>query len=194
MKWPRWLKRSRDGVSEEAAAWRREWAAAIEAPDAAALERLRQSLTAVAAAMASRDGQPAAADLETEEEMLDAFGRLVDLHASIAGGALPRVETTHRVVGTDVCHFTAPASMPDETAQPSGRLLLTGTRALFVGGPRLVALPWHAAAEILRTDRDVLIVKHDRTDLLRFRCNTYGDALAAAILARHLMGARRRTL
>lgn len=194
MKWPRWLKRTPDGVSEEAAAWRREWTAAIAAPDAAALDRLRQSLAAVAAAMASRNGHPAAADLETEEEMLDALARLVDLHAAIDGGALPRIDTTHRVVGADVCHFTAPASMPDAAAQPSGRLLLTGTRALFVGGPRLVALPWHAAAEIVRTDRDVLIVKHDRTDLLRFRCNTYGDALAAAILARHLMGAGRRTL
>ena len=78
-------------------------------------------------------------DVEIEEEMLDGLERLVALTGELQASRLPSVETTHRVVGTDVCHYSAPASMPEDPAQPSGRLLLTGTRAVFIGGAKLTA-------------------------------------------------------
>ena len=50
--------------------------------------------------------------------------------------------------GADRCHFSAPVSMPDDPAQPTGRLLLTSTRAVFAGGARTPALAWHATREV----------------------------------------------
>ena len=98
-------------------------------------------------------------DIEIEREMLDWLEQLAAIHAA---PGLPIVETGHRVVGTDVCHFTAPASMPDDPSQPSGRLILTNARAIFAGGARAVTVPWHAAGRILQQERDVVIVRHDR--------------------------------
>jgi hypothetical protein len=171
-------------------AWRREWADAIKAPNAAALERLRNALHVQ---------PPLADDIELEEEMLEGLERLITLAADLADGRLPRLETSHRIVGTDPCHFSAAVSMPEDPAQPTGRLLLTGTRAVFAGGARPTTLAWHAAAEIVQTDRDVLLIRSDRETAYRFRCNNYGDALTAAAIARHLAGrargrARSRTL
>src|SRR5919202_1389582 len=88
-------------------------------------------------------------------EMLDALERLVAVSADLAGGRLPRVDTTHRVVGGDECHFSAPVSLPEDPSQPTGRLLLTSTRAVFAGGVHPITLPWYAAAEIAHVDRDV---------------------------------------
>ena len=101
-------------------------------------------------------------DLEIEEEMLDALRQLLDLERELAASRLPIVETTHRVVGSDRCHFSAPVSMPDDPAQPTGRLLLTSTRAVFAGGARTPALPWHAAREVVQSGRDLLFVFRTR--------------------------------
>jgi len=184
-----WLKRpviNGNGLNT----WRREWEQTVASPNPAALERLRHALHV----------QPALSDdVEIEEEMLDGLERLVALTDDLAGGRLPHLETTHRIVGTDACHFSAPVSMPDDVAQPTGRLLLTGTRAVFAGGARPTTLAWHAAAEVLRVERDVLLIRSDRETAYRFRCNNYGDALIAAAIARHLAArargmARSRTL
>jgi hypothetical protein len=171
-------------------AWRREWADAVAAPSTAALERLRSALHVQA---------PFADDIEIEEEMLEGLERLIALTVNLAEGRLPNLETTHRIVGTDACHFSAPVSMPEDATQPTGRLLLTGTRAVFAGGARPTTLAWHAAAEVVQADRDVLLIRSDRETAYRFRCNNYGDALTAAAIARHLAArargsARSRTL
>ena len=48
-------------------------------------------------------------------------------------------------MGQEECHFIAPASLPDDPLQPSGRVLLTARRALFAGGgatvPRVSEIP-----------------------------------------------------
>lgn len=80
---------------------------------------------------ALRATPPFADDLEIEEEMLDGLRQLLELERELRASHLPRVETSHRVVGSDRCHFSAPVSMPDDPAQPTGRLLLTSTRAAF---------------------------------------------------------------
>jgi hypothetical protein len=157
-------------------AWRREWTAAVAAEDGGRIAGLRQSLDALGL---TPD------DLEIEMEMMEGLAALADIAARLREGDLPVVETGHRVVGTDVCHFTAPASIPDDAAQPSGRVILTGQRAIFAGSGRAASIAWHKIAEILQTERDVLLVLHDRETAHRFRFNSFADALCGAALSRH---------
>jgi hypothetical protein len=159
-----------------AAAWRERWENAAQARDAVAAAALRQELD---------NGISLGPDLEIEYEMADALDRMIALAAELDAGRVPRLETTHRVVGSDACHFSAPASLPDDQSQASGRVLLTSTRAVFVGGAKLASVPWHAVREAARVHRDLLLIR-SADDGLRLRFNTYGDALAAAALAAHL--------
>jgi hypothetical protein len=160
-------------------AWREAWSAAVAALDAGAIADLEAAL---------RRQPPLADDLEIEEEMLDGLRQLLELERQIAAGHLPIVETTHRVVGSDRCHFSAPVSAPDDPAQPTGRLLLTSTRAVFAGGARAPALPWHGVREVVHAGRDLLFVSNRDTGEggQRFRCNSFGDALCGAAIARAL--------
>jgi len=179
-----WFRSRRaSGNDRRVAEWRKAWNAAAMTGDTAQLVPLRAQLDA----MGLSDD-----DVEIEREMLDALQDLADLVTAVRAGGLPAVETGHRVVGSDRCHFSAPASMPDEASQPSGRLLLTSGRAVFVGGAHVATAPWHSVGEALHLDRDLVLIRSDRDKLYRFRCNTFGDALRAAFLARELMGARRR--
>lgn len=177
MRWFGWLKRqnARDhGILQE---WHKAWSAAVDAPSRAEAERLRQRLTEIGLE---------ADDHEIEREMLEGLESLIDVTESVGAGPPPSIVTGHRAVGSDRCYFSAPASLPDDPAQPSGTLLLTSTRAIFVGGARAVTIPWHRVAVCKRQDRDLLLIRSDRQDLYRVRCNTYGDALHAAFLVRHL--------
>lgn len=125
-------------------------------------------------------------EIEIEREMLDGLEQVSRLRAALAANGVPVVETGHRVVGTETCHFSAPSSMPDDAAQPSGRLILTGARAIFAGGARALTLPWHAVADVMQQERDVILVRHDRETFHRFRCNVFADAMCAGLLARTL--------
>lgn len=181
MGWLRWLKRTN---TEDArlAGWHKAWSAAAEAPDKAGAERLRAALADIGV----EDDA-----CEIEREMLEGLEALVELSAAVDGGLPPPIVTGHRAVGGDRCYFSAPASMPDLPAQPCGTLLLTGTRAIFVGGASAVTIPWHLVAACRRQDRDLLLIRSDRPDLHRLRCNTYGDALHAAYVAAQLNPRRR---
>ncbi len=132
-------------------------------------------------------------EIEMEREMLSGLEAFLALRDTIARGTLPTVETGHRVVGTDICHFSAPCSMPDEPSQPSGRLILSGSRAIFAGGARAVTVPWHAVARVLHEQRDVVLVRPDREAIYRFRCNVFADTLSAALLARTLTSRHRQS-
>ena len=174
---------SRSGASNGGlSTWHREWRDALAAPDTARADSLARALDAL--------GLPGD-DIEIEREMLDGLRRLLDLEAAVAGAGLPAVQTGHRVIGAESCHFSAPASMPDDAAQPAGRLLLTGARAVFVGGGRTASVPWHAVIDARHADRDVVLVTRDRRGFHRFRCNTFADAMCGAFLGRRLAGARR---
>jgi hypothetical protein len=165
-------------------AWRASWARAVASLDASAVGELASALARM---------PPLADDLEVEDEMLDALRQLLDLERDLAASRLPLVDTTHRVVGADRCHFSAPVSMPDDAAQPTGRLLLTSSRAVFAGGSRTPAVAWHATREVLQQDRDLLFVRVGVDDGYRFRCNSFADALCGAAIARYLMRSARRT-
>ena len=179
MGWRDWFKRNTDDGRTRA--WGEAWTQAVAAPDRDGAVRLREQLDALAL---SED------ETELEREMLDALDALVELSSSTEREGPPAIETGHRAVGNEPCYFSAPASLPDDPAQPSGTLLLTRTRAIFLGGGRSLTIPWHSVGECLQQHRDLLLVRVDRQDLSRLRCNSFTDALRAAFLARHL--SRRR--
>ena len=178
MRFIRRFLRTRD-AERKLGQWQRDWAKAVANPDRSGIGELRARLERIAAP----DG-----DLEIEREMLEALEHVVDVAAAVAADGLPIVATGHRVVGADVCHFTAPVSMPDDPAQPSGRLLLTNARAIFVGGARGMAVAWHAVAPPTQSHRDLILIRADQQALYRFRCNSFDDAICAAFIARRLAG------
>jgi hypothetical protein len=171
-------KRRAGGSNPAALAWREAWSRAVAGLDAGAVPTLEAGL---------KQHPPFSDDLEIEEEMLEALRRLLAVEQDLAVSRLPVVETTHRVVGSDECHYSAAVSMPDDPAQPTGRLLLTSTRAVFAGGARTPGMPWHATREVLQTGRDLLFIRSTVEDGHRFRCNSFTDALVGAAIARHLM-------
>ena len=174
-----WLRTGTDDGGETKA-WREQWTRAVASRDPAALDRLAADL---------RRAPPLADDLEVEEEMLDGLRQLLELERDLAAAHVPIIDTAHRVVGADRCHFSAPVSMPDDPAQPTGRLLLTSTRAVFAGGARTPAVPWHGTREIVQSGRDLIFVfkRAGEDEGLRFRCNSFADALCGAAIGRHLM-------
>lgn len=174
-----WLRRKTDRAAH---AWRDQWARALASPDAEAVASLEAAL---------RRQPPIADDLELEEEMLDALRQLVDLSRELDAARLPIVDTSHRLVGGDVCHFSAAVSVPDDPAQPTGRLLLTSRRAAFAGGGRVPALAWHAVRQIAQDGRDLLFVHAGGEDAVRFRCNSFTDAVCGAAIARFLVRRQR---
>lgn len=174
-----WFKRAKK--QDPLAPWRVAWTEAIDGPGGPDVTALRQQFDA------ARGGVE---DVEVELEMLDAAEALAGLHRVHATTGLPTVDTHHRVIGAEACHFTAPASLPGDQAQASGRLLFTSTRAVFVGGGRSTLTAWHTVHEVLRSDRDVLLVKPDASAAGHYRFNTYTDAVTAAFLARQLRKAR----
>lgn len=162
--------------------WRERWSAAVTSAEPTRIESLRRELDALGFA----DD-----DIEIEREMLEALTERETLAESIRSSGLPHVETGHRVVRNEPCHYSEPASMPDKSSQPSGRLLLTSNRAIFVGSGTTVAAAWHTIATVVHAERDVVLVKNGGEDAYRFRCNTYGHALCAAFLASEILRLRR---
>jgi hypothetical protein len=172
------------GRVDALAEWRNDWAARIvQGADGDAA--LRTRLEALAAT------EP---DVEMELEMLDALDQLRTVQRDVAAGSLPVVETQHRVIGAETCHFSAPASMPGDHQQSAGRVLLTGSKAVFVGSGRSSGTAWHMVHAIARLDRDVLLTRPDTTPLAHFRFNTYADAVVCAFLAERLKPSRRARL
>lgn len=178
-----WLKKDRKG-DNALGQWRAAWASAV-AGNGTSDDELRQRLEALSAHEA---------DIEVELEMLDALVQLRAAQAAAANGGLPAVETQHRVLASEACHFSAPASLASDQAQASGRVLFTGSRAVFVGAGRTSACPWHMVHEIGRVDRDVLFVRADGSAAAHFRFNTFGDAVLGAFLAQQLKQSRRPRL
>jgi len=176
-----WWKERQRQAEPAGTAWRAQWAAAVDAADAGAIEQLRSELMTLAATVE---------DVEIEQEMLDGLTALVSLAPALRAGQLPRVVTGHRVVGSDVCAFSAPASLVDDPAQPAGRVILTDRRAIFAGGGPSVSVPWHRVGAVLRADRDLLLVLAGTEASQRFRFNSYADALCGVAIARHLTPAR----
>jgi hypothetical protein len=182
--WRRWLGRTASQADRARESWRQAWTAAAAQPDCGRVESLHAELEALALPEE---------EIELEREMLEGLAAMCRQLAQL-DGCLPSVETGHRVIGTEACHFSAPAFMPDEPSQPAGRLLFTGARAVFVGGGKPSTIPWHSIAEVHFSARDVLLVRADGQRLYRFRTNSYTDALCGTQIALRLMPKRSRAL
>lgn len=178
--WLRGDTRAHDTLAE----WRQAWQRAIDAPADGDLLALRRALEAAT---------PADADVELELEMLEALEELRRVQDDAARDALPVIETQHRIVAAERCHFSSPASIADDAAQTSGRVLITPTRVVFVGAGRTQALAWHAVREVARMGRDVALVRVDRS-AVQFRFNTFSDAVVTTFLAAHFKDPRRPRL
>jgi hypothetical protein len=153
------------------AAW---WQAALACEAAPTLDALAD----LSARMTSQATSPDEA--ERQAEMLDGLGEL----AALWDQALPVLSTQHRVIGTDVCHMAMPACLVGLTDQP-GKVLLTSERLIHVGsGVR--AWPWHRIGGVERLERRLDITILGSTDTMNLICNSYGDAMTAAYLARRL--------
>lgn len=155
---------------------RAEIEAARHAGGRAALERLR----ARPAQLGLSDD-----DADLEMELLDGLVEVERLKEQEAAGApLPQVETSHRAVAGETCHFAAPASRPDVAGDGGGKLFLTSRRLVYIGTTP-AAVSWAHVAAVHAASRDFVVrARPDR--LLAFRCNSYADALAAAWIATHL--------
>lgn len=177
-----WWRRAGGRAAEQATqAWIAAWHQAIQARDETALQALE---------VQTRQRSTAGEDVEIEEEMIDAARRAIALEREIDSTGLPVLTTNHRVVGMDACHFSAPASLVDDGSQPSGRLLFTSSRGIFVGGPKLIQIPWQSVRDAQDHERDIRLIRG--AEAIRFRCNTYGDAIAGALIARRLVQRGRR--
>ena len=176
MGWFDWW-RSNGAAERWTRQWKKDWAAAVEDPDAATAAALRARLEAAG---------PDDERYEIEREMLEGLEAVLELGNTVAARGPETIVTGHRAVGADRCYFSAPVSLPDDPGQPSGTLLLTNLRAIFIGGSRAVTVPWHAVGRSFPQNRDLVLIRTDREDLHRFRCNSFADAMRAAFLARHL--------
>jgi hypothetical protein len=179
-----WL-RGRPRAHDKLVEWRQGWQRALEAPGNGDLAALRRDLD---------QAVPPDGDVEVELEMLEALEQLRQFQQDAARGTLPVLETQHRLVAAEGCHFTAPASVTDEAAQASGRVLVTPSRVVFVGAGRTQVTAWHAVRDVVRIERDVALVRADRSPAAQFRFNTYTDAVVTAFLAAHFKDARRPRL
>jgi hypothetical protein len=167
--WRAFRKSSTSKVDE---AWWRSADAAAGAPTATAIDQLARGL---APASTAPD------EAERQEEMLSG---LRDLVALAAATALPALATQHRVIGADLCHFIAPVSLGAD-ANAAGKLFLTSTRLVFVGG-RPTAWPWHRVRHVTRAGRDLVVVVTGEPEPVVLRCNTFGEALVGHYMATRL--------
>lgn len=87
---------------------------------------------------------------------------------------LPVLHTQHRVIGSDACHYMAPASVIAEV-DAGGKVFVTSAKIIFASGS-VVCWPWHLITRIRREERDLVIDLKGRP-AVRLRVNTYGDAL-----------------
>ena len=120
------------------------------------------------------------ASIEDDPEIVQEMDEgLEAVRRAEAAGSLPVLDTQHRAIGSDACHLAVPVSRPDE-ADAFGKLFITNRRVIF-SGPSPVSLGLGHIIKADRQQRDVVIVSGS-AGLLRFRCNSFGDAMMAAWL------------
>src|SRR5256885_5987959 len=109
-----WLKRRSSPSDQRLHRWHLAWA------EAARRAATNHGTDQIGRLQAELDAfELPADDLEIEREMLEALRDRETLAVIVRTCGLPVVETGHRVVGIDRCHYSAPASMPDRPGEPS---------------------------------------------------------------------------
>ncbi|RPJ71596.1 MAG: hypothetical protein EHM24_11840 [Acidobacteria bacterium] len=151
--------------------------AARQAGGRAALDRLRTR----PAELGLSDDE---ADLELE--LLEGLIEVGTLNEQAAGGApLPVMETNHRALAGEPCHFAAPASRPDIAGDGGGKLFVTPRRLVYIGSTP-VTLSWAHVSAVNAMARDIVVGARAERHLV-FRCNSYVDALRGAWIASRLL-------
>jgi hypothetical protein len=140
MAWSFFKKRA-DPPHPDSAQWWRDANAAALQPTRDAVDELRRRIAAEA-------------ELDERERQIEMLEGLDNLCVVIAQAVLPVLDTQHRVIGADACHFMAPVSAPDH-GDAIGKLFLTSQRVIFAGGAS-IAWPWHRVRGVARHERDVL--------------------------------------
>ncbi len=141
-------------------------------------------MEAVAGLKATTVNAAEAPDLaEAQDEMIEGLEALLHL----AHSPLPVLDTQHRVIGPDACHYMAPASLIEQV-DSGGKVFVTSARIIFAAGA-VASWPWHQISRMQRDERDLLIDLKGRPGV-RLRMNTYEGALVIAALAARLSANR----
>ena len=164
------LFRRRESAQPDVSEWWRTANALASAPTV-------QGIHALKASIVSGDVVPDMA--EAQDEMPEGLEALVALSQS----DLPVLDTQHRVIGTDTCHYIAPASLIDQV-DAGGKVFVTSARMIFASGT-VLSWPWHQIATVQRQERDLLVDLKGRPGV-RLRLNTYEAALVIAALVGRL--------
>lgn len=125
-------------------------------------------------------------EVELEIEMLQSGLDTIDLRDFVATNGLPVVESQHRVIGEDTCHFSSPVFLANDGFDRTGRLFLTNRRLVFAGTPR-ATLTWSSVRQIAHESRDLIVHPVAAGVVYHFRCNSFSDARRAAFIARVLL-------
>lgn len=166
---------SRPPQQPDVTAWWREANALALAPTAEGVAALKASALPMTEAPDLADAQ---------QEMLEGLDALMQLSAA---ASLPIVETQHRVIGADRCHYLAPASLVDQV-DAGGKLFVTSARLIFAAGG-VQAWAWHQVARLTRRERDIIVELRGRAPV-QLRLNTYEGALVVCALAETLRSNR----
>jgi hypothetical protein len=178
--WAKWT----GGDARRGARERDEWRARLRAEIAEArargsrpdLERLRQR---------PRELGLSDEEADLELEMIDASLDFLEFLAATDGArSLPIVETQHKVLGADRCHFAAPMSI--DGADESGKLFLTDRRVILLGA-RMKSVAWPHVSEVSLRDRRLVLARRDGQPAYQPCLNSWSDALRAEAIARALM-------
>lgn len=169
-------------LERRVAAFRAEVLASRSSTDADALARIKLRPAALGL---TED------DVALELEMLDGLLDVLQLRGAIQQGRpLPLVDTSHRALAGEACHFMAPAFRADQPNDPGGKLFFTSRRLLYLGAPS-VSCGWAHVADVRDAGRD-LIVRIRPETLRTFRCNSYVDTLRGAYIASQLLATTSR--
>ncbi len=127
-------------------------------------------------------------EVASEIELIQATLDLFDLEQQVEQTKqFPLIPGHEKIVGPDVCHFSAPAFVDKRGPDETGQLFLTNDRVVFLGST-LTAFSWRKVAVVRREGLDLVIQRNDRQTPLRFRMNSLSEALRGHYLAANLAG------
>lgn len=133
-----------------------------------------------------------AAELELlEDEIREELAQLraclegLDLKADLLRGELPSVEAPDAFAIGETCHFACPARFGRRRADQFGHLVLSSS-ALRFRGALDISVVWSEVASVRCYGREIRVTLHDSSRVLRFSCQSPGEAARGGVIAEHL--------
>jgi len=109
-----------------------------------------------------------------------------DLTRQIARDGLPIAAARRPLPPEEECHFAAPVRFGRRHADAFGYLELTNLRIRFHGSLDL-GIVWNEVAGVELVGHDLIVSLSGTRRRLRFSCQALGEAIAASVIARHLI-------